>query len=86
MVLLDLILPGPDGIELMGSIPGLASLPVIFVLRHPVPPGTGGAGGSALVRTFIKNLHRKLGDHATRPTCIHTERAVGYRMPLPSDS
>ena len=31
MVLLDLVLPGMDGIEMMKSIPELADLPVIFI-------------------------------------------------------
>ena len=31
LVLLDLMLPGTDGIELMGSLPELADLPVIFI-------------------------------------------------------
>ena len=31
LVLLDLMLPGVDGIELMGRVPGLAELPVIFI-------------------------------------------------------
>ena len=31
LVLLDLMLPGTDGIEFMGSIPELADLPVIFI-------------------------------------------------------
>ena len=31
LVLLDLMLPGADGIELMGTIPELADLPVIFI-------------------------------------------------------
>ena len=31
LVLLDLMLPGTDGIELMRTVPGLASLPVIFI-------------------------------------------------------
>ena len=31
LVLLDLMLPGTDGIELMGQIPELADLPVIFI-------------------------------------------------------
>ena len=36
-----------------------------------------------LVRTFIKKLRSKLGDDAARPTYIHTERGVGYRMAKP---
>ena len=31
LVLLDLMLPGADGIEMMESVPGLAELPVIFI-------------------------------------------------------
>ena len=31
LVLLDLMLPGPDGIELMARVPELADLPVIFI-------------------------------------------------------
>ena len=37
----------------------------------------------ALVRTFVKNLRRKLSDDAGRPTYIRTERGVGYRMERP---
>ena len=43
------------------------------------------AADPKLVRTFVKKVRRKLGDDAARPTYILTERAVGYRMPLPSD-
>ena len=35
------------------------------------------------VRTFVKNLRRKLRDDAGRPTYIRTERGVGYRMERP---
>ena len=34
LVLLDLILPGSDGIELMDSVPELADLPVIFISAY----------------------------------------------------
>ncbi len=34
----------------------------------------------ALVRTFVMGLRRKLGDDGGKPTCILTERGVGYRM------
>ena len=175
LVLLDLLLPGADGIELMESIPELSDLPVIFIsgyrrdetvvralesgaVDYIVKPfssteltarvgaalrrragrepfvlkrlaidyeqrlvtvagdavemtateyevlhvlsvnagrvvtydallrqvwGERSSGGPALVRTFVKNLRRKLGDDATRPAYIRTERAVGYRMPKP---
>ena len=39
-----------------------------------------GAGDPDRVRTFVKQLRRKLGDHAGRPAYIANERGVGYRM------
>ena len=178
LVLLDLVLPGTDGIELMEAVPGLADLPVIFmsgygrdetiaralkagaedyvvkpfsaieftarigaVLRRRAEPGpfvlgelvidyahrrvTLGdvvvqltateyellrvlslAGGRALtypsllrqvwagrayanaklVRAYVKRLRRKLGDDASQPSYIVTERRVGYRMARADDA
>ena len=42
-------------------------------------------GGAQHVRSYVKTLRRKLGDDATGPTCIMTERGVGYRMPGPHE-
>ena len=175
LVLLDLVLPGTDGITLLETLPALAELPVILIsaygrgdtvvkaleagaadyilkpfssaelvarvklaLRRETGPGreafrlgdlaidyrkrrvtlagrpvrlTGteygllralslNAGGVTTydsllrqvwqeragtdahpVRTAVKKLRRKLGDQATKPTYIFTERGVGYRMP-----
>ncbi|MDE0422195.1 MAG: response regulator [Gammaproteobacteria bacterium] len=173
LVLLDLRLPGSDGIELMALVPELAAVPVIFISgygrdetvaraldagavdylvkpfsptelvarvravlrRHeePEPFTLGdlvvdyarrrvtlagdavdltateyellralsvGAGGvvthaallsrvwndrmnadANLVRVFVRNLRRKLGDDAASPTYIFNVRGVGYRMP-----
>ena len=39
-----------------------------------------------LVRAYVKRLRRKLGDDATQPTYIFTERRVGYRMARPDDA
>ena len=175
LVLLDLMLPGTDGIELMERVPELADLPVIFLsvygrdetvaraleagaadyivkpfspteliariraeLRRRAAPDTfvlgelviqyeerrvsvagkdlvltatefdllralslnagrvltyeallrrvwarRKAGDRKLVRVFVKQLRRKLGDDADDPAYIHTERGVGYRMPRP---
>lgn len=41
------------------------------------------AGETELVRSFIRNLRRKLGDDARHPHYIFTEPQVGYRMPRP---
>ena len=43
-------------------------------------------GGPNLVRVFIRNLRRKLGEDAERPTWLFNERGVGYRMPDPTDT
>ena len=175
LVLLDLMLPDVDGIELMGRVPELADLPVIFIsgygrdetvakalesgaadyivkpfsptelvarvraaLRRreePEPFGVGELaidygqrrvtiGGEAveltateyellrvltldagrvvtfdtllrrvwanresadanLVRIFVRNLRRKLGDSAASPVYIFNHRGVGYRMAKP---
>ncbi|MDE0105483.1 MAG: response regulator transcription factor [Bryobacterales bacterium] len=39
----------------------------------------------SVVRVFVRNLRRKLGDSASRPTYIVNERGVGYRMPEAGD-
>ena len=175
LVLLDLMLPDVDGIELMGQIPELADLPVIFIsgygrdeivakaldsgaadyivkpfsptelvarvraaLRRSEEPEPFVAGDIAidygqrrvtvggeaveltateyellrvlsldagrvvtfetllrrvwanrdgananLVRIFVRNLRRKLGDSASRPAYLFNERGVGYRMAKP---
>ena len=178
LILLDLMLPRTDGIELMERVPELADLPVIFIsgygrdetiaraleagavdyivkpfspieltariraaLRRQAEPGPyllgdleiqyeerrvsvagrpvqltateyellralsrnagrvsthedllrqvwGGRhyGDAELVRTFVKNLRRKLGDDAASPTYIVNEHGVGYRMARPDDA
>ena len=177
LVLLDLVLPGTDGIELMQRVPALEDLPVIFIsgygrdetiaraldlgaadyivkpfspteltarvraaLRRRAEPepfllkdlaihyeqrrvmvagqpvqltatefellrvlsvnagrvltydallrqvwGGRKSAGAKLVRAFVKRLRRQLGDDATRPTYVFTERGVGYRMPGPGE-
>ena len=37
------------------------------------------------VRAFVRQLRAKLGDDATRPAWIFTERGVGYRMAEPGE-
>ena len=177
LVLLDLMLPGADGIELMETVPELADVPVIFIsaygrdetvaraleqgaadylvkpfsateltariqaaLRKRAGPETfvladlavhyeerrvtvGGQpvrltgteyellrlltvnagrvstydflirqlwngpdpGDPDRVRTFVKQLRRKLGDDPARPTYILNERGLGYRVPRPEE-
>ena len=40
-------------------------------------------GDTKVVRAFVKQLRRKLGDDAASPAWIFNERGVGYRMPRP---
>ena len=42
-------------------------------------------GGPNLVRVFVRNLRRKLGEDAEHPAWIFNERGVGYRMPDPGE-
>ena len=42
------------------------------------------ASDARIVRQYIKEVRRKLGDVAARPTYIFTEPGVGYRMAKPS--
>ena len=178
LVLLDLFLPGADGIELMETVPELADLPVIFIsgygrdetiaraleagaedyvvkpfsptelvarvrvalrrraepeafvlgdltidydrrrvsvagrevrltateyeLLHVLALNAGrvstygsllrrvwhardGGGDPKLVRAFVKQLRRKLGDDVGNSAYIVNERGIGYRMPQPGD-
>ena len=47
----------------------------------------GGRDGvdAKLIRIFVRNLRRKLGDNANDPTWIFNQRGVGYRMPKPGE-
>ena len=45
--------------------------------------GTAYSGEGNLLRVFIGNLRRKLGDDARKPKYIFTEPRVGYRMAKP---
>ena len=177
LVLLDLMLPDVDGIELMGQVPELADVPVIFIsgfrrdetvakalesgaadylvkpfsptelvarvraaLRRREEPEPFVVGDLAidypqrrvtlrgeaveltateyellrvlsldagrvvtfetllrrvwakpenapanLVRNFVRNLRRKLGDSGSSPAYLLNERGVGYRMAKPED-
>ena len=55
LVLLDLVLPGTDGIELMESLPEMADLPVIFI------------SGYGRDETIAKALRRGATDYIVKP-------------------
>ncbi len=45
--------------------------------------GSRESGDADRVRTAIKRLRQKVGDHAPNPICIFNQHGVGYRMPEP---
>ena len=55
MVLLDLVLPGTDGIALMERVPELADLPVIFI------------SGYGRDQTIAKALEAGAADYVVKP-------------------
>ena len=69
LVLLDLMLPGTDGIELMERIPELRDLPVIFI------------SGYGRDETIVKALARGAADYIVKPFS-HTELVARVRAAL----
>ena len=69
LVLLDLILPGTDGIELMESVPELADLPVVFI------------SGYGRAETIARALDRGAEDYIVKPFS-GTELAARVRAVL----
>ena len=55
LVLLDLVLPGTDGIELMQSVPGMADVPVIFI------------SGYGRDETVVRALDAGAADYIVKP-------------------
>ena len=64
LVLLDLVLPGMDGIEMMKSIPELADLPVIFISGYGRDETIARALEAGAVDYIVKTV---LADGAHRP-------------------
>ena len=78
LVLLDLMLPGTDGIELMESLPELADLPVIFI------------SGYGRDETVAKALQKGAADYIVKPfsptELVARVQAVLRRFTQPSES
>ena len=59
------------------------------VMTYSTLPGRVWSGrnnaDADLVRIFVRNLRRKLGDSAASPARIFNERGVGYRMAQPGE-
>ena len=68
LVVLDLVLPGVDGIELMRTLPALADLPVIFVSAY--------GGGDTIARA----LEAGAADYIVKPYSPAELTATEYRL------
>lgn len=71
--------------ELLRSLSRNAGRVMTYERRLRRVWGQRGDGNPGPVRTLVKKLRDKLGDHAARPTYILTQRGVGYRMPEPGE-
>ena len=87
LVLLDLILPGTDGIELMKEVPELADLPVIFISAYGRDETIARALESGAVDYIVKpfsptelvaRVQAALRAHARPETSVHGDLAVDH--------
>ena len=74
LALLDLMLPGADGIELMESVPGLAGVPVIFLSAYGPPQRLSSFMQELDGHDIDLHLHA-VGDRATRNILDAVEQA-----------
>ena len=65
LVLLDLMLPGSDGIELMRTIPELSDLPVIFISGYLLRMLSLNSGRVLTYGTLLRQVWRVRGDNDT---------------------
>ena len=87
LVLLDLMLPGADGIELMESVPELADLPVIFISAYgrdeTIARALDGGAADYIVKPFsptelVARVGAALRSQATPDAFAVGELAVDY--------
>ncbi|MDE0650681.1 MAG: response regulator transcription factor, partial [Gammaproteobacteria bacterium] len=87
LVLLDLILPGTDGIELMEQLPELADLPVIFISVYgrdeTIARALAGGAADYVVKPFsptelVARVQAALRVRARPETFVHGELAVDF--------
>ena len=87
LVLLDLLLPGEDGIELMGSVPELSDVPVIFISGYgreeTVARALAAGAADYLVKPFtptelMARVRQTLHRHAQPQPFVLGELAIDY--------
>ena len=89
LVLLDLILPGTDGIELMKQVPALADLPVIFISGYgrdeTIARALESGAADYIVKPFsptelVARVRAALRDRSEPETFVVGELAVDYGL------
>ena len=89
LVLLDLMLPGTDGIELMKQVPQLADLPVIFISGYgrdeTIARAFESGAADYIVKPFsptelVARVQAALRSRAEPETFVHGELAVDYDL------
>ena len=87
LVLLDLMLPGTDGIELMKRVPELADLPVIFISGYgrdeTIAKALESGAADYIVKPFsptelVARVQAALRARAVPETFVHGELAIDY--------
>ena len=87
LVLLDLMLPGTDGIELMTRVPELADLPVIFISGYgrdeTITKALESGAADYIVKPFsptelVARVQAALRRRAEPETVVHGDLAVDY--------
>ena len=87
LVLLDLMLPGTDGIELMKHVPGLADLPVIFISGYgrdeTIAKALESGAADYIVKPFsptelVARVHAALRSRSEPETFVLGDLAVDY--------
>ena len=87
LVLLDLMLPGTDGIELMKRVPELADLPVIFISGYgrdeTIAKALESGAADYIVKPFsptelVARVQAALRSRAVPETFVHGDLAVEY--------
>ena len=87
LVLLDLMLPGTDGIELMKRVPELADLPVIFISGYgrdeTIAKALESGAADYIVKPFsptelVARVQAALRNRAVPETFVHGDLAIDY--------
>ncbi len=87
LVLLDLMLPGTDGIELMKQVPELADIPVIFISAYgrdeTIAKALESGAADYIVKPFsatelVARVHAALRSHAQPETYVLGNLAIDY--------